>query len=92
MALGAYGIVTAALGLLPLCRGECPQNSLTSLHRLGKSVIIWLTDSLDGLDMIKDVFNASKTLELAVGRVELQKDVSSPLPKPAISHITCPAI
>lgn len=48
MALEAYGIITAALGLLPLCR--------------------------DGLGMIRDVFSASKTLELAVGRVELQKD------------------
>lgn len=43
-----YGIVTATLGLLPLCR--------------------------DGLGMIKDIFDASKTLELAVGRVELQRD------------------
>jgi hypothetical protein len=36
-----------------------------------------LTASVDGLGMIKDVFDASKTLELAVGRVELQRDVSS---------------
>jgi hypothetical protein len=47
-------------------------------------VITSLINSTDGLDMIKEVFNASKTLELAVGRVELQKDVSKPpFPKPA---------
>jgi hypothetical protein len=39
-----------------------------------------LTGLTDGLDMIKEVFNASKTLELAVGRVELQKDVRACLP------------
>ncbi|KAG4421215.1 hypothetical protein IFR04_005626 [Cadophora malorum] len=40
-----FGIVTAVLGLLPLCRG-----------------------------MIKDVFDSARTLELAVGRLELQQD------------------
>lgn len=41
------------------------------------SEIRTLTTSVDGLGVIKDVFDASKTLELAVGRVELQRDVSS---------------
>jgi hypothetical protein len=82
MALEAYGIVTAALGLLPLCRGKLPLKVSTSPPR--KPVITSLINSTDGLDMIKEVFNASKTLELAVGRVELQKDVSKPpFPKPA---------
>lgn len=30
--------------------------------------------------MIKDVFDSARTLELAVGRLELQQDVRSPIP------------
>jgi hypothetical protein len=40
--------------------------------------------------MVKDVFDATKTLQLAVGRVELQKDVSrNPTFMKSFFLITC---
>jgi len=38
--------------------------------------------------MIKDVFDAPKTLELAVGRVELQRDVSTSIELSLIVHFS----
>ena len=65
---------------LPLvCYPYVEVSSLQSLRLTASKNRDHLTDySIDGLDMIKEVFNASQTLELAVGRVELQKDVSKP--------------
>lgn len=65
-----FGIVTGVLGLLPLCRGMLI-SCLTASGRNG-----WLTIA-DGIGMIKDVFDATRTLDLAVGRLELQRDVRS---------------
>jgi hypothetical protein len=73
-----FGIVSGVLGLLPLCRGESTLNLL--LLR-----VQCLTDcATDGLGMIKDVFDATNVLQLAVGRVELQRDVSKLLRHPTL--------
>ena len=64
-----FGIVTGVLGLLPLCRGK-------HLYlKLGKGSP---TNHLqDGFGLIREVLDANNTAELAVGRIEAQRDVSS---------------
>ena len=61
------GIVTGVLGLLPLCRGE-----KTHLHQIVDNS----TNNLkDGFGLIREVLDSNNTAELAVGRVEAQRDV-----------------
>lgn len=75
-----FGIVTGVLGLLPLCRGELFSKYIT---RHTARTLAGSSKQIDGLAMIKDVFDAPKSLSLAVGRLELQKDVSQLLLSPA---------
>lgn len=55
--------------------------SLSGLPPLSESCRVHTKLTMaDGLGMIKDVFDAAGTLGLAVGRLELQQDVSATCP------------
>ena len=60
------GMVSGVHALLPLCRGEFLPLKARQSH---------LIPEQDGLAMIKGVFEAARTLQLAVARVEFQQDV-----------------
>ncbi|RFU34982.1 hypothetical protein B7463_g1370, partial [Scytalidium lignicola] len=61
------GVLPGVLGLLPLCHGGAFQSCPTILRRE-------LTIQADGFVVIKDVFESNRSLDLAVGRIELQCD------------------